>query len=58
MAKIHTFEQYRARYFPQEVERERQAQLTPEQRGQELAQAMLKRVSQAMNRASRTQETI
>jgi hypothetical protein len=48
---IHTFEQYRARYFPQEVERERIARLTPEERGAELAQQMLKSVSKSLRRS-------
>jgi hypothetical protein len=48
---IRTFEQYRRRFFPTEVERERVARLTPEQRGKELAQTMLKRVARALDRS-------
>ena len=45
---VRTFEEYRARYFPKEVERERVARLTPEERGAELAEAMLKSVVRAL----------
>ena len=53
MKPVHTFEQYRRRYFPQEVERERVAALTPEQQGQELAQQMLRTVRRSLARAAR-----
>ena len=49
-----TYQQFRSHYFPQEVEAERRALLTPEQRavedGQALAKVMLKSVRRALAR--------
>lgn len=51
-AEIRSFEEYRLRFFPEEVERERQAKLTPEQRareaGRKAAEQMLGRVRKAL----------
>ena len=55
---IRTFEEYRRRYFPTEVERERVARLTPEERGTELAQKMLKSVARALRQADTTIEPV
>ena len=50
MRPIRTYEEYRRRFFPQEVEHERIANLTPEEFGEELARKMLKRVARAMRK--------